>query len=52
MMAITNSSGQLAERYWYTPYGKRRVVSPAGATLAATAVGNQVGYTVGAGSLA
>ncbi|MDX2050788.1 MAG: RHS repeat-associated core domain-containing protein [Polyangiaceae bacterium] len=45
VMAMTNSSGQLAERYGYTPYGKRRVVSPAGATLAASAVGNQVGFT-------
>jgi len=45
VMAMTNSSGQLAERYGYTPYGKRRVVSPSGATLASSAVGNQVGFT-------
>ncbi len=45
VMAMTNSSGQLAERYGYTPYGKRRVVSPGGATLAASGVGNQVGFT-------
>ncbi len=45
VMAMTNSSGQLAERYGYMPYGKRRVVSPGGATLAASAVGNQVGFT-------
>jgi len=45
VMAISNQSGQLAERYGYTPYGKRRVVSPGGATLAASAVGNQVGFT-------
>jgi len=45
VMALSNQSGQLAERYGYTPYGKRRVVSPAGATLAASAVGNQVGFT-------
>ena len=45
VMAMTNSSGQLAERYGYTPYGKRRVVSPGGATLATSAVGNQVGFT-------
>jgi len=45
VMAMTNSSGQLAERYGYTPYGKRRVVSPSGSTLAASAVGNQVGFT-------
>ncbi len=45
VMAMTNSSGQLAERYGYTPYGKRRVVSPSGVTLAASAVGNQVGFT-------
>ena len=44
-MAMTNSSGQVAERYGYTPYGKRRVVSPGGATLASSAVGNQVGFT-------
>gem|GEM_PF-6439456 len=44
-MALSNQSGQLAERYGYTPYGKRRVVSPGGATLAASAVGNQVGFT-------
>ncbi|MDX2053048.1 MAG: RHS repeat-associated core domain-containing protein [Polyangiaceae bacterium] len=45
VMAMTNSSGQLAERYGYTPYGKRRVVSPGGTTLAASALGNQVGFT-------
>jgi|GEM_PF-4500368 len=45
VMALSNQSGQLAERYGYTPYGKRRVVSPGGATLAASAVGNQVGFT-------
>jgi|GEM_PF-6034310 len=45
VMALSNQSGQLAERYGYTPYGKRRVVSPVGATLAASAVGNQVGFT-------
>ncbi|MDX2050786.1 MAG: RHS repeat-associated core domain-containing protein [Polyangiaceae bacterium] len=45
VMAMTNSPGQLAERYGYTPYGKRRVVSPSGATLAASAVGSQVGLT-------
>jgi len=44
-MALSNQSGQLAERYGYTPYGKRRVVSLGGATLAASAVGNQVGFT-------
>jgi len=45
VMALSNQSGQLAERYGYTPYGKRRVVSPGGATLASSAVGNQVGFT-------
>jgi len=45
VMAMTNSSGQLAERYGYTAYGKRRVVSPGGAKLAASAIGNQVGFT-------
>jgi len=45
VMALSNQSGQLAERYGYTPYGKRRVVSPGGVTLAASAVGNQVGFT-------
>jgi len=45
VMAMTNSSGQLAERYGYTPYGKRRVVHPGGTTLTASAVGNQVGFT-------
>jgi len=45
VMAMTNSLGQLAERYGYTPYGKRRVVSPGGTKLAASAVGNQVGFT-------
>ncbi len=44
-MALSNQSGQLAERYGYTPYGKRRVVSPGGAMLASSAVGNQVGFT-------
>jgi len=33
VMALSNQSGQLAERYGYTPYGKRRVVSPGGSTL-------------------
>jgi len=42
---MTNQAGQMAERYGYTPYGKRRVVSPGGATLTASAVGNQVGFT-------
>jgi len=45
VMALSNQSGQLAERYGCTPYGKRRVVSPGGSTLAASAVGNQVGFT-------
>jgi len=45
VMALSNQSGQLSERYGYTPYGKRRVVSPAGATLAVSAVANQVGFT-------
>ena len=45
VMALSNQSGQLAERYGYTPYGKRRVVSPGGPTLAVSAVGNQVGFT-------
>jgi len=45
VMALSNQSGQLSERYGYTPYGKRRVVSPGGVTLAASAVGNQVGFT-------
>jgi len=45
VMAMTNQAGQMAERYGYTPYGKRRVVSPGGATLTASAVGNQVGFT-------
>jgi len=44
-MAMTNSSGQIVERYGYTPYRKRRVVSPSGATLVASAVENQVGFT-------
>jgi len=44
-MALTNQSGQLAERYGYTPYGKRRVMSSAGATLTGSAVGNQIGFT-------
>jgi len=45
VMAMTDSSGQIAERYGYTPYGKRRIAAPSGATLAASAVGNQVGFT-------
>jgi len=45
VVALSNGAGQLAERYGYTPYGKRRVVSPSGQTLAASVLGNQVGFT-------
>jgi len=45
VMAMTNSTGTVVERYRYDAYGKRTVTNAAGTPIAASTVGNQVGFT-------
>jgi len=43
--AMTNSTGAVVERYRYDAYGKRTVTNAAGATIAASTIGQQRGFT-------
>ena len=46
VMAMTDASGAVVERYRYDAYGKQTVFSPDGTTVRATSsVGNSVGFT-------
>jgi len=45
VLAVTNSSGTVVERYRYTGYGDRTVLSASGTVLSGTTVGNQIGFT-------
>jgi RHS repeat-associated protein len=45
VLAVTNSSGAVVERYRYTAYGERTVLSPTGTVISASTVGNQLGFT-------
>jgi RHS repeat-associated protein len=43
--AVTSGTGAVLERYRYDAYGARTVLSPSGAMLGGSVVGNQIGYT-------
>ena len=43
--AMTNSAGAVVERYRYDAYGKRTVTNAAGMSIAASAIGQQRGFT-------
>jgi RHS repeat-associated protein len=43
--AVTDDLKAIKERYRYTAFGERTILSPAGGTLTASAVGNQIGFT-------
>jgi RHS repeat-associated protein len=42
---VTDELKAVKERYHYTAFGERTILSPTGTTLSASAVGNQVGFT-------
>src|SRR6185436_3485820 len=40
VMAVTNGSGSVVERYDYDPFGKPKLFDGSGSTISATAIGN------------
>ena len=42
---MTGSTGAVIERYRYDAYGARTALSPDGAVLGASLIGNQIGFT-------
>ena len=45
IVALTDATGAVSERYGYDAYGKRLIADAAGAILVASAVGNDWGFT-------
>ncbi|UXI70358.1 RHS repeat-associated core domain-containing protein [Tahibacter amnicola] len=45
VVALSNSAGQIVERYSYDEYGKTAISDAAGNSIAQSAVGNPFGYT-------
>jgi RHS repeat-associated protein len=45
VVAITNDSAAVSERYRYTASGERTILSPSGTALTATTVANSIGFT-------
>jgi RHS repeat-associated protein len=43
--AVTDEAKAIKERYRYTAYGDRTILSPTGSVLTSSAVGNQIGFT-------
>jgi RHS repeat-associated protein len=43
--AVTNDGGMVVERYRYTPYGERTILSSTGTVRSATTVANFIGFT-------
>ncbi|NJL69919.1 MAG: RHS repeat-associated core domain-containing protein [Microcoleus sp. SM1_3_4] len=45
VVALTNSTGDIVERYDYGAYGKQRIYDGSGTEISETAVANPYGYT-------